>query len=126
MRMTDRVKEIIEANLLDHCVPLIVRGDSIGVFPMYYGRIRGEKEILFPATNATDIGTMLKEPTPAHVIVADRASGFEAYVLDGKACYVSNEDDFQLVASLRNECPSLPIHGVVVFAVENVHLVPPP
>lgn len=126
MRMTDRVREIIETNLLNHYIPLVVRGDVIGVFPMYYGRIRGEKQILFPVTNATDIGMVLKEPTPAHVVVADRASGYEAYVLDGKACYVSNEDDFQLVASLRNECPSFPIHGAVIFTVENVHLVPPP
>jgi hypothetical protein len=126
MRMIERVKEIIEANLLHYYIPLVVDAENPKVFPMYYGRIRGEKQVVFPATNATGIGSALKEQKPAYIIVADRAAGFEAYLLEGKAWYVSNEDDYDLVAEMRNECPSLPIHGAVILEVENVHLVPPP
>lgn len=126
MRMTGRVKNIIKLNLTNGYIPLIIQADHTPIFPMYYARIMAENLIVFPVTTATDIDEVLRETTPALAAVADRAGGYEAYSLEGKARYVNDEMDYELVSEMRNEAPGFPIHGAVVFEVENVHLVPPP
>jgi hypothetical protein len=126
MRMTERVREIIGLSLMDGYIPLVVQDDHVRIFPMYYGRIMGENEIAFPVTVATGIDEALSEPKSVFAFVADRESGFEAYSLEGKARYVDDETDYDLVAEMRNEAPGFPIHGAVVFEVEMVHLTAPP
>ena len=126
MRMTERVKEIIELNLANHYIPLVVQADKPRTFPMYFARIIGEDVIAFPTTGATGIARVLEIARPASVLVADRDGGYEAYLIEGSARYVTDEFDYQLVAEMRNEAPGFPIHGAVVFRVESVHLVPPP
>ena len=79
-----------------------------------------------PVTGATGIDEALKETGRAVALVADRAGGYEAYVLEGTARYVTDEMDYQLVAAMRNIVPGFPIHGAVVFQVGSVHLAPPP
>ncbi|HUV04055.1 MAG TPA: hypothetical protein VMX94_02990 [Armatimonadota bacterium] len=124
--MTERVKEIIEMNLAGHYIPLIVQADRPRAFPMYFARIIGEDVIAFPATGATGIAKVLETARPAWALVADRAGGYEAYLLEGNARYATDELDYQLVAEMRNEAPGFPIHGAVVFRVETVYLTPPP
>lgn len=127
MRLTERIKNIVELNLQDYYIPLVVRAnDSVRMFPMYYARIIGGDTIAFPVTNATGIEKALKGWSKAYAMVSDRASGYEAYVLEGRARYESNETDYQLVAEMRNVVPGFPIHGAVVFRVEECHLAPPP
>ena len=126
MRMTERVKEIIELNLTDHYFPLVVEAQEPCVIPVYYARIMEESKIGIPVTNATGIDKVLEEDRPASALVADRDGGYEAYLLQGKAHAVTDAEDYEFVASMRNEAPGFPIHGAVVFQVENVELVPPP
>jgi len=126
MRMTERVKDIIEMNLAGHYIPLVVQADKPRAFPMYFARIIGEDVIAFPATGATGIARVLEIARPAWALVADRAGGYEAYLIEGKARYATDKLDYQLVAEMRNEAPGFPIHGAVVFRVETVHLMPPP
>ncbi|MDI6827728.1 MAG: hypothetical protein QME62_04500 [Armatimonadota bacterium] len=127
MRLTERVKNIIELNLQDSYIPFVVQANnSVRIFPMYYARIIGEDIIAFPVTNATGIEETLKGWSKAYVVVSDRAAGYEAYVLEGRGRYESNETDYELVAEMRNVVPGFPIHGAVVFKVENCHLAPPP
>ena len=127
MRMTERVKEIIEMNTTNHCIPLISMGPGgVRVFPMYFARIINERLLAMPATAGTDIDKALAHTSPAMVLVTDRAGGYEAYVLEGNAQYVTDKADFELVAAMRNMVPGFPIHGAVVFEVKKVHLAPPP
>lgn len=126
MHMTERVKEIIELNKLNFYIPLAIQGDHSRMFPMYSVRIMEENTLAFPATDATGIDQALKESTPAQAMVVDRAGGYEAYLLEGNARYVSDEMDYTLVSEMRNEMDGFPIHGAVVFEVKNVYLVPPP
>jgi hypothetical protein len=126
MRMTGRVKEIIEINQTDHCIPLVVLSEPAGIFPMYFASIRGENTLVFPATNATDISQALGEGSSAMALVADREGGYEAYSLEGHARYVTQDADYMLVSALQNLAPGFPVHGAVIFDVERVHLLPPP
>jgi hypothetical protein len=126
MRMTGRVREIIQMNVGHHWIPLVVQSDRVRMFPVYFARIIGENLIAVPVTGATGIDDALRERTSASVLIADRAGGYEAYLLEGKARYVTDETDYELVAAMRNEAPGFPIHGAVVFEVESVHLTPPP
>jgi hypothetical protein len=126
VRFTERVKEIIELNLVNHYIPLVVQADGKQVFPMYQARIMEEDLFAVPVTAATGIDKALETTDRAVVLVADRQSGFEAYVLEGSARYVTGDDDFQLVAEMRNVVPALPIHAAVVFEVKEVRLEPPP
>jgi len=126
MRMTGRVREIIQMNVAGHCIPLVVQGDRVRIFPVYFARIMKENLIAIPVTGATGIDDALRERASASALVADRAGGYEAYVLEGKARYATDETDYELVAAMRNEAPGFPIHGAVVFEVEAVHLSPPP
>lgn len=126
MRMTERVEEIIVMNTEQNCIPLVLWDEKSQVYPMYYARIIGEKKLAFPVTNATGISGVLTEESPAKALVSDREDGYEAYLLEGRARYVTDESDFQLVAEMRNVAPGLPVHGAVVFEIDNVHLVPPP
>jgi len=126
MRMTDRVRDIIEMNLVDHYIPLLVKSDG-KLFPMYYARLLGENKIAFPITNATGMDSVLKEPSPATAIVADREGGFEAYALNGRASLVTDASgDDDLMNEVRNDVPGFPIHGAVVFSIDSVQLMPPP
>ncbi len=126
MRLTERVKEIIELNIANHYVPLIVQSDRMRAFPVYFARIMKENLIAIPVTGATGIDEALREETPAMVMVVDRAGGYEAYVLEGTARHLTRDQDYRLVTAMRNEVPSFPIHSAVIFKVESVHLVPPP
>lgn len=126
MRITDRVKEIIEMNITNHYIPLVVQADGVRVFPVYFARIMGENLIAIPVTGATDIGEALAEETPALAMVVNRAGGYEAYLLQGKAHHVTREQDYELVTAMKNEVPGFPIHSAVIFKVETVHLAPPP
>lgn len=124
MRMSERVKQIIELNLVNYYIPLVVGNGH--VFPMYYGRIMEENLIAFPVTNATGIADVLKETSPAYAMVADREGGYEAYLLRGKARYVTQELDYDLISIMQNVVPGFPIHGAVIMEVEGEHLTPPP
>lgn len=126
MHITERVKEIAEMNALNGYIPFLVQGDHNSLFPMYSVRMIGEKLLAFPATAATGIDKALRETTSASAMVVDREGGYEAYVLDGSACYVTDEIDYDLVSEMRNAMDGFPIHGAVVFEVEDVRLVPPP
>lgn len=127
MRMTGRVREIIEMNTTNQYIPLVSMGrDGARIFPMYFARIIGEHMLVMPATAGTGIGKTLARSTPAMALVADRAGGYEAYVLEGKARYVTDKLDLELVAAMQNMVPGFPVHGAVVFDVREVHLVPPP
>lgn len=126
MRLTDRVKEIIELNLADYHIAFVVGGAANRVFPMYYARLIGDDVLAFPVTGATGIDKALELSNEAALLVADRHAGYEAYVLEGRARYVTNSEDMELVQSVRNLVPGFPIHGAVVFEIENVRLAPPP
>ena len=126
MRMTARVREIIEMNIVAYYIPLVVHADDTLVFPMYFARIMGENRVVFPATGATGIDEALRETTPASALVVDRQGGYEAYLLEGRARHVTRETDRQLVATMQNEAPGFPIHGAIVLEVEAVHLTAPP
>jgi len=126
MRMTERVKEIMELNIVGQYIPLVVQADSAHLFPMYFGRIIGENTLVFPVTGATGIGEVLKQPKPTSAMVVDRPAGYEAYLLEGEARYVTSDEDYDLVSAMRNEAPAFPIDGAVTFEVRVVHLLPPP
>lgn len=126
MRLTERVKEIIEMNVANHYIPLIVQGDRACAFPVYFARIMKENLIAIPVTGATGIDEALKEETPAMAMVVDRAGGYEAYLLQGTARHLTRDQDYRLVTAMKNEVPGFPIHSAVIFRVESVRLVPPP
>lgn len=126
MKITERVREIVELNLTEYYIPLAVSGGSPKIYPEYYGRFIEENVLAFPSTGATGIGKDLAEEGRAQVMVADRAGGFEAYLLEGSAHYVSGNEDYDLISMMQNESPGFPISGAVVFKIDNVHLVPPP
>lgn len=127
MRMTGRVKEIVEMNTTNQYIPLVSTGrHGVCIFPMYFATIMDEHILVMPATAGTDIDKALASSTPALALVADRAGGYEAYVLEGKARYVTDKLGFQLVAAMQNAVPGFPVHGAVVFDVREVHLAPPP
>lgn len=126
MKMNERIREIIHSGTDRNYTTLAVQGDGYKLFPVYFVRMVGENMLAIPVTNATGIEQVLKEPTHAQFIAADRGQGFEAYLLEGSARYVSNDTDFELVAEMVNEVPSFPIHGAVTFQIENVQLIPPP
>ncbi|MHB0912718.1 MAG: hypothetical protein ACYC2Y_04645 [Armatimonadota bacterium] len=119
MRMTARVSEIVGLNTTNHYIPLVLAGGKI--LPMYYARMIGESTLAFPVTGSASI-----DDGPATALVADREGGYEAYLLEGIACYVTSDEDYDLVSEMQNLVPGFPIHGGVVFEVRNVHLVPPP
>ncbi|HAH86848.1 MAG: hypothetical protein WCT06_02010 [Armatimonadota bacterium] len=126
MKITERVREIVELNLTNHYIPLAVLNGSPKIYPEYYGRFSDENVLVFPATGATGIGRDLAEAERAQAMVADRAGGFEAYLLEGSARYVSGDEDYDLISMMQNESPGFPIHGAVVFKINNVRLMPPP
>lgn len=126
MRMTGRVKEIIELNLTSHYFPLVVHAEQPRVLPVYFARIMDENRIGIPVTGATGIDETLGKGKPASALVADRNAGYEAYLLQGRARLISDSEDYEFVASMRSEVPGFPIHGALVFEVENVQLIPPP
>lgn len=127
MRMTERVAEIMETNVSEHFIPLILQSDEeTQVFPIYFARMIEENRIAIPVTDATHIEEALDEETPATAVIADRAGGYEAYILRGRAHRVTDEDDYQFVAAMQNEVPGFPVHGAVIFEVESAHPVPPP
>jgi len=126
MRTTERVKQIIEMNATDHYIPLVVDGDKPRVFPLYYVRVMDDDMIAAPVTGATGIDEAIRDCSPATMLVSYRFGGFEAYTLDGDVCYVTDDTDYDLVASMRNEAPGFPIHAAVKFKVNQVHLAPPP
>ena len=126
MLMTERVREVVRLNLTSHYIPLILWLGETRVFPVYFAEIMDEDVIAIPVTGATGIDEALSERTPASAVVADRAGGYEAYVLEGIARHVSDAADYELVAAMRNAAPGFPIHGAVIFEVETAHLVPPP
>lgn len=126
MKMTERVKEIIELNLTNHYFTLVVQAEETRMLPVYFARIIEDHTVGIPITGAAGIDEMLKEDKPASAMVADRDGGYEAYLLQGKARVITETDDYEFVASMRSEAPGFPIHGAVVFQVENVQLTPPP
>lgn len=124
--MTSRVREIIEMNLVDHCIPLLLKSQE-KLFPMYYGRFIGEAKLAFPVTEATGIDSALEHPSEATALAVDREAGFEAYVVNGRAALIheGTEGD-ELVVEMKNEVVGFPIHGAVVFSIDSVQLIPPP
>jgi hypothetical protein len=126
MRMNDRVRQIIEMNTTNFYIPLAIQDGHNNIYPMYFGMLMGERQIVFPATDASGIDGALKESKPVAMMVADRAEGYEAYMLEGHARYVNNDESYDLVAEMQNVASGFPIHGAVVFDVESVQLVPPP
>lgn len=126
MQMTGRIGEILEANMVDHYIPFVVESHPEKIFPMYYAQIMKENVIVFPVTNATGIDAIVKTHSPAVAMVADREGGFESYLLKGKAKYVTDESDYDLISEMRNMAPGFPIHGAVVFEVTSAELAPPP
>ncbi|MHB0997916.1 MAG: hypothetical protein ACYC27_01615 [Armatimonadota bacterium] len=125
MRMTARVRDIISMNIMNYYIPLIIRGETMHIYPMYYARMIGENTIAIPVTGSTGIGDVLKSSQAANLMAVDRAGGFEAYMIEGNARYVTDDMDYQLVAAMRNEVPAFPIHATILFEIESVHLVPP-
>lgn len=126
MRMTERIAEIVELDSVNQYLTLVVDDPEPSVYPVYFGRVTGEQSISIPVTTATGIDDDLKETKPAHLLVADRMAGYEAYVLNGKARFVSEEEDFDLTSEMRNMTPGFPVHGAVVFEVSDARLAPPP
>ncbi len=125
MRVTGRIKEIIDMNLANHYIPLVLKGDDTHLYPMYYGISMDENLLAFPTTGATGINEALKQDLPALAMVADREGGYEAYLLHGKARYITSESDYDLVSMMQNIVPGLPIHGAVIFEIETTNLIPP-
>lgn len=126
MRLSERVKEIVEMNLARGYIPLVIQTEPAQVIPMFFARLIGENVLAFPITGTSRMDEALTSEVEAQALVVDRDAGFEAYLIRGRARHVTREQDYELVVSMKNTAPGFPVHSALRFEMESAKPVPPP